>query len=60
MGSGTARTHTTRDGFEILDECHRDTLVALETLGELVSRLAVEGDSRRVRDRHGDDYLYPW
>ena len=50
MGSGKARTHTTRDGFEILDECHRDTLVILETLGELVSRLAVEGDSRRVRE----------
>lgn len=49
MGSDTARTHTTRDGFEILDECHRDTLVALGTLGELVSGLAVEGDSRRVR-----------
>ena len=48
--SGAARRHTTRDGFEILDECHRDTLIALETLTDLVARLHVEGDSQRVRD----------
>ena len=44
-----SRHHATRDGFEILDECHRQTLAALHTLGELVARLAFEGDSERVR-----------
>jgi hemerythrin-like domain-containing protein len=48
-GEGANRKHTTRDGFEILDECHRDTLVALDTLRDLVARLPSEGDSERVR-----------
>jgi len=40
--------HTTRDGFEILDECHRQTLAALNTLNALVARLASEGHSEQV------------
>jgi len=48
-----SRHHTTRDGFEILDECHRQTLAALHTLSELVARLAFEGDSERVRAMAG-------
>ena len=43
------RPHTTRDGFEILDECHRHTLVALHTLNALVARLASEGQSEPLR-----------
>ena len=49
MSSSTAHKHVTRDGFEILDECHRDTLVALDTLNGLVSRLATEGENDGVR-----------
>jgi hemerythrin-like domain-containing protein len=33
----------TDDGFEVLDECHRQTLRALDTLGELVVRLQAQG-----------------
>jgi len=51
--SGAARRHTTRDGFEVLDECHRETLVALETLNDLVARLQAEGDSDDVRAMAG-------
>src|SRR5262245_50956336 len=46
---GAPRKHTTRDGFEILDQCHRDALVALDTLSALVSRLRAEGDGDDVR-----------
>jgi len=46
---GAGRKHVTRDGFEVLDQCHRETLVALDTLGELVQRLEAEGDNDRVR-----------
>jgi len=35
--------HTTRDGFEVLDACHRETLDALDTLAELVARLQDQG-----------------
>jgi len=45
--------HTTRDGFEILDECHRQTLAALNTLNALVARLASEGHSEQVRAMAG-------
>jgi hemerythrin-like domain-containing protein len=40
---------TTRDGFEVLDECHREALVALDTLNALVARLESEGHTERVR-----------
>jgi len=43
------RRHTTRDGFEVLDQCHRDTLVALDNLNALVAKLGEEGDSERAR-----------
>lgn len=43
------RQHTTRDGFQILDECHRHTLAALHTLNALVARLESEGHSEHVR-----------
>jgi hemerythrin-like domain-containing protein len=46
---GAPRKHTTRDGFEILDQCHRDALVALDTLSALVSRLRAEDDGDDVR-----------
>ncbi|HSB99107.1 MAG TPA: hemerythrin domain-containing protein [Burkholderiaceae bacterium] len=52
MSSGSnsaARKHVTPDGFEVLDQCHRDTLVALDTLNNLVARLRSEGDSDWVR-----------
>jgi len=52
--AGAGHKHVTRDGFEILDQCHRDTLVALETMGQLVALLEVEGDSDRVREMAGD------
>jgi hemerythrin-like domain-containing protein len=44
-----SRPHTTRDGFEILDDCHRQTLAALDTLNALVARLASEGHNEHVR-----------
>ena len=47
------RPYTTRDGFEILDDSHRRTLVALHTLNELVARLAAEGGSEHVRTMAG-------
>jgi len=53
-GGMTARPHTTRDGFEVLDQCHRDTLVALDSLNELVANLRDEGDSGRVRAMAAD------
>jgi hemerythrin-like domain-containing protein len=40
---------TTRDGFAVLDQCHRDTLVQLNVLHALVAQLEVEGTSDRVR-----------
>jgi hemerythrin-like domain-containing protein len=52
--AGAGHKHVTRDGFEILDQCHRDTLVALETMGQLVALLETEGDSDRVREMAGD------
>ena len=52
-GSSGAARHTTRDGFEILDQCHRDTLAVLDTLNELVARLPAEGDSAEVRAMAG-------
>ena len=52
--AGAGHKHVTRDGFEILDQCHRDTLGALETMAQLVALLEVEGDSERVREMAGD------
>jgi len=52
--AGAGRKHVTRDGFEVLDQCHRDTLVALETMGNLVALLEAEGDSDRVREMASD------
>jgi len=46
---GALRKYTTRDGFEVLDECHRETLAVLDTLCALVARLESDGDSERVR-----------
>ena len=43
------RKHAALDGFEVLDQCHRHTLAALDTLNALVERLAAEGDSAGVR-----------
>ena len=47
------RKPATRDGFEVLDQCHRDTLAALDVLSALVARLEAEGDSDRVRAMAG-------
>jgi hemerythrin-like domain-containing protein len=49
VDAGVNRPHTTRDGFEILDECHRQTLAALHTLNALVARLQSEGHTEHVR-----------
>ena len=49
VAASANRPHTTRDGFEILDECHRHTLGALHTLNALVARLESEGHSEHVR-----------
>ncbi|HEU5295335.1 MAG TPA: hemerythrin domain-containing protein [Burkholderiaceae bacterium] len=45
----SAATRLTRDGFAVLDQCHRDTLSTLDTLAELVARLESEGASDAVR-----------
>ena len=37
------------DGFEVLDACHRQTLVTLDQLAELVARLASSGADAQVR-----------
>jgi hemerythrin-like domain-containing protein len=49
VDAGVNRPYTTRDGFEILDDCHRHTLGALHTLNALVARLESEGHSEHVR-----------
>jgi len=42
-------TATAADGFEVLDQCHRQMLAMLDQLGELVSRLAAVGADPIVR-----------
>ena len=42
-------TATAADGFEVLDQCHRQMLAMLDQLGELVSRLASVGADPIVR-----------
>ncbi|HEY8708494.1 MAG TPA: hemerythrin domain-containing protein [Burkholderiaceae bacterium] len=37
------------DGFEVLDACHRQTLVTLDKLAELVARLASSGADAQAR-----------
>lgn len=44
-----ARTHTTRDGLEMLDACHRRMMDALDTLDALVARLDEHGDDAQAR-----------
>jgi hemerythrin-like domain-containing protein len=40
---------TTRDGFDILDACHRQTVFALGKLAALISRLATLGPDAEAR-----------
>lgn len=55
MGSAQVSTapsgeqHLTRDGFEVLDACHRQMLAALNTLAALVKHLEHQGDDERAR-----------
>jgi hemerythrin-like domain-containing protein len=44
-----AATTTTRDGFELLDVCHRQTLFALGKLAALVARLDSHGPDAEAR-----------
>jgi len=46
--SGVGRPHATPDGFELLDECHRQTLTMLDTLAALVKRLEEQGVDEQV------------
>jgi hemerythrin-like domain-containing protein len=41
--------HTTRDGFEILDACHRQMLTVLDTLSALVKHLGEHGEDEHAR-----------
>jgi hemerythrin-like domain-containing protein len=47
--SGVEQPHTTPDGFEILDACHRQTLIMLDTLAALVKRLEEHGVDEHAR-----------
>jgi hemerythrin-like domain-containing protein len=40
---------TSRDGFTVLDACHRQTLVTLDTLAALISRLESAGSDVHAR-----------
>lgn len=44
-----AHPPATIDGFEVLDDCHRQTLGALDTLAALVARLRDQGVDDRAR-----------
>jgi hemerythrin-like domain-containing protein len=45
----TSGRHFTRDGFEILDDTHRQMLLQLDTLAALVKHLDSKGDDEQAR-----------
>jgi iron-sulfur cluster repair protein YtfE (RIC family) len=51
---GAADTPVSVDGFDVLDACHRQTVLALGKLAALVSRLAVHGPDAPARALAGE------
>jgi hemerythrin-like domain-containing protein len=49
ISNGKPERYTTRDGFEILDSCHRQMLGALDTLAALVKHLELHGGDDAAR-----------
>jgi hemerythrin-like domain-containing protein len=47
--SHAPQSATTRDGFDVLDACHRQTVFTLGKLAALISRLAVHGVDEQAR-----------
>ena len=48
--SGQPHQAALRDGFDVLDACHRQTIFALGKLSALVTRLAVQGPDEGARE----------
>ena len=48
--SSAASSASVRDGFDVLDVCHRQTVFALGKLAALVSRLAAHGPDEQARE----------
>lgn len=46
---GKPERRATRDGFEVLDSCHREMLATLDTLAALVKRLEAQGADDAAR-----------
>ena len=56
--SGATSSASTRDGFDILDACHRQTVFALGKLAALVSRLAAQGPDEQARELAAEILLH--
>lgn len=54
VSDGGPGRRATRDGFEVLDGCHRQMLATLDTLGALVERLEVQGADDAARAMAGE------
>jgi hemerythrin-like domain-containing protein len=54
VSDGGPGRRATRDGFEVLDGCHRQMLATLDTLGDLVERLEVQGADDAARAMAGE------
>jgi len=51
----SGRPHTTaRDGFDVLDACHRQTIFALGKLSALIARLTERGPDDEARALAGE------
>ena len=56
--SSVASSASARDGFDILDVCHRQTVYALGKLAALVSRLAAHGPDAQARELAAEILLH--
>jgi hemerythrin-like domain-containing protein len=54
VSDGGPGRRATRDGFEVLDGCHRQMLATLDTLGDLVERLELQGADDAARAMAGE------
>lgn len=52
--NGKHERRVTRDGFEVLDSCHRQMLATLDTLAALVERLDAHGPDDAARAMAGE------
>ncbi|MCW5661683.1 MAG: hemerythrin domain-containing protein [Burkholderiaceae bacterium] len=54
VSNGKSERRVTRDGFEVLDSCHRQMLTTLDTLAALVGRLEAQGADDAARAMAGE------